>query len=57
MATLKGIDIFANLKTNNAQFDNATIDNALFLNYLREKRNGAKNVPEAIEVFPYHYYL
>gem|GEM_PF-305167 len=54
MATLKGIDIFANLKTNNAQFDNATIDNALFLNYLREKRNGAKNVPEAIEVFPDH---
>jgi uncharacterized protein YjbI with pentapeptide repeats len=54
MATLKGIDMFANLKLNNANFDKATIDNELFINYLREEKNGAKNVPEGTGVLPAH---
>ena len=48
MATLKEIDMFENLKISNANFDNATIDNNLFINYLRDKTNGAINVPEGI---------
>ena len=48
MATLKGIDIFENLKISNANLDNATIDNNLFINYLRDKTNAAINVPEGI---------